>query len=66
MTKTLVAYFSATGTTMNVATRLARVAGGDLFAIVPANPHTQAPTSTGATNRAAARSRPPIPPAAPS
>ena len=42
MTKTLVAYFSATGTTMNVATRLARVAGGDLFAIVPANPYTSA------------------------
>ncbi len=42
MTKALVAYFSATGTTMNVATRLARVADGDLFAIVPANPYTSA------------------------
>lgn len=42
MTKALVAYFSATGTTMNVATRLARMADGDLFAIVPANPYTSA------------------------
>lgn len=42
MSKALVAYFSATGTTMNVATRLARVADGDLFAIAPANPYTSA------------------------
>ena len=42
MAKTLVTYFSATGTTKDVATRLARVADGDLFAIVPANPYTSA------------------------
>lgn len=42
MSKALVAYFSATGTTMNVATRLARVADGDLLAIAPANPYTSA------------------------
>lgn len=42
MTKTLVAYFSASGTTMDVASRLARVTGSDLFAIVPANPYTSA------------------------
>lgn len=42
MTKTLVAYFSASGTTMDVANHLARVTDGDLFAIVPANPYTSA------------------------
>lgn len=42
MTKTLVAYFSATGTTMNVASRLARATDSDLFAIVPADPYTSA------------------------
>lgn len=42
LAKTLVTYFSATGTTKDVATRLARVADGDLFAIVPANPYTSA------------------------
>ncbi|MDO4503248.1 MAG: flavodoxin [Coriobacteriia bacterium] len=42
MAKTLVAYFSATGTTMNVASRLARVTYSDLFAIVPAVPYTSA------------------------
>ena len=42
MTKTLVAYFSATGTTKDVACRLARVADSDLFAIAPANPYTSA------------------------
>lgn len=42
MTKTLVAYFSASGTTMDVANHLARVTDSDLFAIVPANPHTSA------------------------
>ena len=42
MAKTLVAYFSATGTTMDVASRLARVTGSDLFAIVPADPYTSA------------------------
>lgn len=42
MAKTLVAYFSASGITMDVASRLARVANSDLFAIVPANPYTSA------------------------
>ena len=42
MAKTLVAYFSASGTTMDVASRLARVTDSDLFAIVPVNPYTSA------------------------
>lgn len=42
MTKTLVAYFSASGTTMDVANHLARVTDSDPFAIVPANPYTSA------------------------
>lgn len=42
MSKILVAYFSATDTTMNVANRLARATGSDLFAIVPADPYTSA------------------------
>lgn len=42
MSNTLVAYFSATGTTMDVAKRLARATDGDLFAIVPADPYTSA------------------------
>ena len=42
MTKTLVAYFSASGTTMDVANHLALVTDSDLFAIVPANPYTSA------------------------
>lgn len=42
MAKTLVAYFSATGITMNVASRLARATDSDLFAIVPADPYTSA------------------------
>lgn len=42
MAKTLVAYFSATGATMNVASRLARATDSDLFAIVPSDPYTSA------------------------
>ena len=42
MAKTLVAYFSASGTTMDVASRLARMMDSDLFAIVPADPYTSA------------------------
>ena len=41
-TKTLVAYFSATGTTMEAATRLARIAGADLHEIVPETRYTPA------------------------
>lgn len=40
--KTLVAYFSATGTTMEAATKLAKVANADLHEIVPAVPYTPA------------------------
>ena len=42
MSKTLVAYFSATGTTKRVAERLARVAQADLFEIKPAVPYSSA------------------------
>lgn len=42
MAKTLVAYFSASGTTKDVASRLARMMDSDLFAIVPADPYTSA------------------------
>lgn len=45
MSNTLVAYFSATGTTMDVAKRLARATDSDLFAIVPADPYTSADLS---------------------
>lgn len=38
--KTLVLYFSATGTTKGVAERIARLAGADLKEIVPAVPYT--------------------------
>ena len=40
--KTLVAYFSATGTTMEAATKLAKVANADLHEIVPAVHYTPA------------------------
>ena len=40
--KTLVAYFSATGTTKNVATELAAVANADLHEIKPAQAYTKA------------------------
>ena len=35
MAKTLVAYFSATGTTGVVATKLAKAIGADIYEIVP-------------------------------
>ena len=40
--KTLVAYFSATGTTAAVAETIARVTGGELFAIEPEEAYTSA------------------------
>lgn len=40
MSKTLVAYFSASGVTKSVAERLAKTAGADLFEIEPAKPYT--------------------------
>ena len=42
MSKTLVAYFSASGTTAKVAKALADAAGADLFEIAPAVPYTRA------------------------
>lgn len=40
--KTLVAYFSATGTTMEAATKLAKAANADVHEIIPAVPYTPA------------------------
>ena len=40
--KTLVAYFSATGTTMEAAVKLAKVTDADLYEIVPETPYTPA------------------------
>ena len=42
MSKKLVAYFSASGTTKEAAERLAKAAGADLFEIKPAMPYTSA------------------------
>lgn len=42
MSKTLVAYFSATGTTKRVAQAVADAAGADLVEIAPASPYTAA------------------------
>ena len=42
MSKKLVAYFSATGTTKRAAEQLAREAGADLYEIVPAERYTAA------------------------
>ncbi len=42
MGKTLVAYFSATGTTKGLAEKVAKACGGDLFEIVPAEKYTAA------------------------
>lgn len=42
MSKRLVAYFSATGTTARAAKALAEAAGADLFEIEPAEPYTAA------------------------
>lgn len=40
--KILVAYFSATGTTTRAAEKVAQATGGELFAITPARPYTNA------------------------
>ncbi|MGN1219832.1 MAG: flavodoxin, partial [Candidatus Cryptobacteroides sp.] len=40
--KTLVAYFSATGTTARAAEKVAKVTGGELYAITPAQSYTPA------------------------
>ena len=42
MGKTLVAYFSATGTTAKVAERLCKATGGQLYQIRPETPYTKA------------------------
>ena len=42
MTKTLVAYFSASGVTAGVAEKLARAVGADLYEIAPEEPYTKA------------------------
>ena len=42
MSKTLVAYFSATGTTARVAKKLAEAIGADVFEIEPKEPYTSA------------------------
>ena len=42
MNKTLVVYFSATGTTKAAATQLAKEKNADMFEIVPAQPYTDA------------------------
>lgn len=42
MSKTLVAYFSASGVTKNIAERLAKTANAGLFEIEPAKPYTAA------------------------
>ena len=46
--KPLVAYFSVTGTTARAAEKLARVTGGELYAITLSN-RIQMPISTGMT-----------------
>ena len=40
MSKTLVAFFSASGTTKRIAEKLAAAAGSDLYEIKPAVPYT--------------------------
>ena len=42
MSKTLVAYFSASGVTRRTAEEIARAVGGDLYEIAPAQPYTAA------------------------
>lgn len=42
MSKTLVAYFSASGVTKGLAQQVASVTGGDLYEITPAIPYTDA------------------------
>lgn len=64
--KTLVAYFSATGTTMEVAVRLAKAADADLHEIVPETLYTPAdlnwrdPSSRSSVEMADKSSRPAI------
>lgn len=45
--RTLVAYFSCTGTTQGVAAQLAEITGADLISIEPAEPYTEADLNYG-------------------
>ena len=66
MSKTLIAYFSASGETARLAKTLADVTGGDLFAIQPQEPYTAAdlnwnnPRSRSTLEMKEAKSRPAI------
>ena len=51
--RTLVAYFSCTGTTEGVARKLANVTGADLYRIVPAEPYTAEDLDYGNRNNRA-------------
>ncbi len=57
--KTLVAYFSATGTTKGVAEALQTATGGDLFEIVPVEPYTAADLNYNTDCRANAEQQDP-------
>ena len=57
MSKNLVAYFSATGITKKVATRLAEYVGADLFEIVPEVPYTAADLDWTNKNSRSSRNR---------
>ena len=50
MSKSLVAYFSATGTTAKVAAKLAGIVSADLYEIKPAQPYTDADLNWGNKN----------------
>ena len=56
MSKTLVAYFSASGVTARVAKEMAEFVGADLYEIRPAEPYTSADLNW-MDKKAAARSR---------
>ncbi len=53
--KTLVVYFSATGTTKGVAEKIARVTDADLYEIVPKEPYTEADLNYNDSNTRATR-----------
>ena len=59
MSKSLVAYFSASGSTRKVAQCLAKVAGADLFEIVPEQPYTAADLDWTDRNSRSTRERDP-------
>ena len=51
MSKTLVAYFSASGVTEKVAEMIAEVSGSDLYEIAPKVPYTTADLNSARNNR---------------